>query len=76
MNDEAAKLMSEMSAAILQQLMVSGLNAHQGMMVLAKTATTGFYVDGLTREEAVDRFKDVVNLTYDAIEEAMARRVQ
>lgn len=76
MNDEVAKLMSQMSAHILAELMQSGLTAHQGMMVLAKTATSGFYADGLTREEAVDRFRGVVNLTYDAIEEAMSRRMQ
>jgi hypothetical protein len=75
MHDDA-KLMKEMSAYILMELMQSGLDAHQGMMVLAKTATSGFFADGLNREEAVERFRQVVDMTYDSIEESLSRRKQ
>jgi hypothetical protein len=75
MHDDA-KLMKEMSTTILLELMASGLDANQAMVVLAKTLASGFFADGVSKEEAVERFKKVSDSTYDAIEEAYTRRKQ
>jgi hypothetical protein len=75
MHDDA-KLMKEMSTTILLELMSSGLTAQQSMVVLAKTLASGFFADGVSKEEAVERFKEVSDSTYASIEEAYARRKQ
>ena len=69
MSKEEMKLMREMSAVILIDLLQSGLDAHQAMAVLAQTATSGFYAEGLSREEALERFAEVVAGTYDRLDE-------
>lgn len=76
MSKEKIKLMREMSAIILMDLMQSGLDAHQAMAVLAQTATSGFYAEGLTREEALGRFAEVVAATYDRLDEQFKGAMQ
>ena len=60
--------MKQMSRKILVDAINSGLTPHQVMYVLAHTATSGFFADGLTREEACARFADVVDNVYNSLE--------
>jgi hypothetical protein len=61
-------LMKQMSRKILADAIDSGLTAHQIMYVLAHTATSGFFAEGLTREKACARFADVVDNVYSSLE--------
>lgn len=64
----SATLMGQMSQKILLDLVKSGLTPHECMVVLAQTAAAGFFADQLTREQAMGRFKQVVDNVYDGQE--------
>jgi hypothetical protein len=61
----SAEKMEEMAKSIVMDLMQSGLSPHEGMMVLARTLAVSFRVERISREEAVQRFTQVVDAVYN-----------
>jgi len=61
----SAEKMEEMATSIVVDLMQSGLSPHEGMMVLARTLAVSFRVERISREEAVQRFTQVVDAVYN-----------
>lgn len=63
------ELMSTMSLKIVSDLMKSGLSPHEGMLVLCRTVISGFYAEGLSKEEAIGRLIEVVHITYNCADQ-------
>ena len=61
----SATLMGQMSQKILFDLIKSGLTPHECMVVLAQTAAAAFFAEQLTREQSMERFKQIVDNVYD-----------
>lgn len=60
---------SQVAEDIMARLMSSGLNAEEGIVVLLQTAATGFYADGMHREEAIYIFENLLDRVYLSLNE-------
>ncbi len=63
----SAEKMEEMARSIVVDLMESGLSPHEGMLVLARTLAVSFRVERISREEAIQRFTQVVDAAYNEV---------
>jgi hypothetical protein len=63
----SAEKMEEMARSIVVDLMQSGLSPHEGMLVLARTLAVSFRVERISREEAIQRFTQVVDAAYNEV---------
>lgn len=58
------KKMQSVSEGMLKLCEESGLTPQEAMVTLAMTLASGFYLDKLTRHQAISRFTTIVNLVY------------
>ncbi len=63
----SAEKMEEIARSIVVDLMESGLSPHEGMLVLARTLAVSFRVERISREEAIQRFTQVVDAVYNEV---------
>jgi hypothetical protein len=61
----SAEKMEEVAKSMVMDLMQSGLSPHEGMLVLARTLAVSFRVERISREEAIQRFTQVVDSVYN-----------
>jgi hypothetical protein len=62
------KKMQSVSEGMLKLCEESGLTPHEAMVTLAMTLASGFYIDKLTKHQAISRFTTIVNLVYSNME--------
>lgn len=58
------KKMQSVSEGMLKLCEESGLTPQEAMVTLAMTLASGFYLDKLTKHQAISRFTTIVNLVY------------
>ena len=62
------KKMQNVSEEMLKLCEESGLTPQEAMVTLAMTLASGFYIDKLTKHQAISRFTTIVNLVYSNFE--------
>ena len=62
--EEAVTTMRKMSLDITKHLIHSGLSPVQAEAVLAQTLAIAFYTEGISFEEATNRFKEALMIVY------------
>jgi hypothetical protein len=67
---------TQVSEDIMVRLMSSGLNPEEGIVVLLQTAATGFYADGMHREDALYIFEQLLDRVYLSLSEGEANESQ